>query len=243
MGWVGGDSVQCDIIVISTPDGNMYPQDIGPVAGHVELVRDRPADSSFPCEAPAGYVYDFAAQPTRAELLALQVEAQKICDAEILRLGWPRPRPAVTVPVVAPPAEALVAPPMVIAPWFPGVLPLPPDDPSPYSGVILAPLAAVPPAPTAPIAVVAHVATDGAPAVAAGLPAPVDAAGTVAIGDVTTNGGLARTHVDHIWIGGCQGDGADSRTREVAIGNVGPEGTGVFTLPYTASTGAKVKGR
>ena len=36
MGWVGGDYDQSDVIILLTPDGDLYPQDIGPGAGDVE---------------------------------------------------------------------------------------------------------------------------------------------------------------------------------------------------------------
>ena len=129
MGWVGGDYNRCDVIILLTPNGAMYPQDVGPAAvinhgGDVEFVRERPADNSIPWRVPADSVYVFAPQPTSANLLARLVEAQQLCDAEILRLGWRRPQPAVAF-VNVPPALALEGP-SVVAPPGPGDFVVPP---------------------------------------------------------------------------------------------------------------------
>jgi hypothetical protein len=60
--------------------------------------------------------------------------------------------------------------------------------------------------------------------------------------DVAANGGFTHADVDHIGVGGGDGDTADRGALEEAIGDVFPEETAVRSLPDAATCGAEIEG-
>src|SRR5262249_43695676 len=65
---------------------------------------------------------------------------------------------------------------------------------------------------------------------------------TVAVGDVAANAALSGADVDHVGIGRGDGDGADGRGPEEAVGDVLPRRPPVGGLPHPARAGAEVEG-
>ena len=74
-----------------------------------------------------------------------------------------------------------------------------------------------------------------------GLSSVGGAVHSVAVGDVGADGGFSRSGVDHVGIGRGDGQGADGRGVEEAVGDVLPIGAAVFRLPDTARHGAEVE--
>src|SRR5258708_2221962 len=63
----------------------------------------------------------------------------------------------------------------------------------------------------------------------------------VAMRDIAANGRLAHADVDHVGVGGRDGDAADGGASEVAVGDVLPEEPSVHGLPDAATGGAEVE--
>ena len=61
-----------DWLVITTPDGDAYVEDIGAGSAEVADIRDRPADRAVPDGIDPAAVYDFAAMPTAGEMRILE---------------------------------------------------------------------------------------------------------------------------------------------------------------------------
>ena len=70
-----------------------------------------------------------------------------------------------------------------------------------------------------------------------GVLRPID---PVAVGKVAADAGFAHPDVNNIGIRRRHGDGTDGTGTEIAVGNVVPRLTGVFSLPHTSTGSALV---